>query len=147
MLIDHPSPSFRSSTSRHQSPQPLLQKNKGGLAKELNLAICYLAKASLPMRPSIRLFCNGGSANILVAFALPSTTADSDMSKLLPCKRTSLLMILQRYYLYVQPERTDRFFCYLLHQLARYFRRGYVSMLASSASYSLHKPPLVILMW
>lgn len=147
MLIDHPSPSFRSSTSRHQSPQPLLQENKGGLERTRTFYLATFRLRSLPMRPSIHLFCNGGSANILVAFALPSTTADSDMSKLLPCKRTSLLMILQRYYLYVQPERTDRFFCYLLHQLARYFRRGYVSMLASSARYSLHKPPLVILMW
>ena len=129
---------------------------KNGLAKELNLAICYLAKASLPMRPSIRFVCK-------ITIYMFTQSEQINKSSLFekkrigegvePCNmplKTSLPMRPSirfnckiTIYMFSQSEQKELFY-FLLHQLARYLRRGYVSILTSSASYSLRKSPLVI---
>ena len=87
-------------------------------------------KASLPMRPSIRLVTQ-------MAAHLCYTQVRAHTFK---------GFLMQRYALFVQPERTEQNFYFFLYQLARYLSKGYVSMLASFAQYSLRKLPLVIIM-
>ena len=89
-----------------------------------------------------------GSACIPDTIALTSTTADSIMPKLPPCKRTFFKMMLQRYSLYVQPERTVGIYSKILSILGSlYFRPPQNSTVASSAFSLTRSSSDLIIRW